>query len=381
MSDPGHPSLTQLRGPLPEARMSARSTAALLDNPGCVRRAVVDAAGIDAVALAKAVGHPAPFGQSPFALGQGNRFEARVKADGYAELVRVVRELGINLPDHLTTVTIGKGRNDDRVARTSTALADIAGGDPSAPNVIDQGMTTLTVGDSTVYLEQDALAFYHGGKLHVCEVKGFPLIDGSAEPEKVGAAARQSAVYIASIEDTLASLGLATVVVSHDVLLICPRNYTTQPTAATVNVTRELRALRRQLARRTRLDDALAQLDLTPLATSGNGGDVAAHSQTLLQVLPYRYEPECMSRCDLARACRAQAVASDTPAVLGGEAVNLLAGCATINQARHLATGEGPIDPDDEDVALVLQRARQAHQALTGRPIMSANTGERGGQT
>lgn len=355
--------LTLIRGPLETKRMSARSTAALLDNPGCVRRAVVDAAGIDQVALARHVGQPTPFGQSPFAIGQGNRFEKRVKEDGYAELVRVVRELGIDLPDHLATAVIGKGPNDQRVERTRDALARVASGDPDAPNVIDHGMTTLAVGDTTVYLEQDALAFYHGGQLHVCEIKGFPIIDGTAEPDKVGAAARQSAVYIASIEETLTSLDLDTVVVSHDVILICPRNYTTKPTARRINVGRELRALRRQLTRRANLDSTIASLDLGRLDPPTT--DPAAHAGLLLAALPFRYEAECIGRCDLARVCRAEAVAQGSPSVLGGEAMNLLAGCATIESARQLADGGGESSDDLDDVAVVLQRARLAQRSLS----------------
>ena len=181
---------TAIRGPLPERRMNARSTAALLDNPGCVRRAVLDTARVNTERLAAALGQPIPFGQSPFALGQGNRFEQRVKADGYAELVRVLAELGVELPAELSTAKVKGFDNEARVARTREVLQAIATGEPDAPNVIDHGMTKLMVGEHPVYLEQDAMAFRHGGRLHICEVKGFPLVDGTAQPDKVGAAAR-----------------------------------------------------------------------------------------------------------------------------------------------------------------------------------------------
>ena len=47
---------------------SARSTAALLSNPACERRAVLDAGRVDLVSLAERLGAPAQFGQSPFAI-------------------------------------------------------------------------------------------------------------------------------------------------------------------------------------------------------------------------------------------------------------------------------------------------------------------------
>ena len=128
-----------IRGPLTTRRMSARSTAALLDNPGCQRRAVLDAAMVDVASVAGLLGHATQFGQSPFALGQGNRFEQRVKADGYAQLVEVLREVGFDLPDTLTTLEVTTDRSlgmqqalDARVQVTRDALAAIAR--PTSPS-------------------------------------------------------------------------------------------------------------------------------------------------------------------------------------------------------------------------------------------------------
>ena len=145
--------------------MSARSTAALLDNPGCVRRNVVDTAGIDAARLAGVLGAAPQFGQSPFALGQGNRFEARVKENGYEALVEVLRGVGFELPDELAAVQItappGLDMMDRRAAKTRDVLRAIAEGATDAPNVIDHGVTELRVGGSSVYLEQDALCLLY----------------------------------------------------------------------------------------------------------------------------------------------------------------------------------------------------------------------------
>ena len=58
--------------------MNARGIAALADNPGCRRRAVLDASGVDAVRLADAADAPALYGQSTFAMVRGRGFEHRV---------------------------------------------------------------------------------------------------------------------------------------------------------------------------------------------------------------------------------------------------------------------------------------------------------------
>ncbi len=54
---------------------------------------------MDKAALAEALGAPAAFGQSQFAFMRGNAFEARVKADGGTELMRLLYErLGGDAP-------------------------------------------------------------------------------------------------------------------------------------------------------------------------------------------------------------------------------------------------------------------------------------------
>lgn len=85
--------LAELRGSaVPPKALDARALAALAANPGCDRRALLDGAGVDKAKLADALGSPSAFGQSQFAFMRGNAFEARVKADGGAELLRLVHE-------------------------------------------------------------------------------------------------------------------------------------------------------------------------------------------------------------------------------------------------------------------------------------------------
>ncbi|MDG4865314.1 hypothetical protein P8605_44940, partial [Streptomyces sp. T-3] len=85
--------LAELRGPAVQPKaLDARALAALAANPGCKRRALLDGAGVDKSALASALGSPSGFGQSQFAFVRGNAFEAKVKADGGAELLRLVQE-------------------------------------------------------------------------------------------------------------------------------------------------------------------------------------------------------------------------------------------------------------------------------------------------
>jgi hypothetical protein len=367
---------------------SARLTAALLNNPGCERRAVLDAASVDLGKLADRIGAPMPFGQSPFAIGQGNRFERRIKEEGYAALARAIDELlGIfdGLPS-LRSVNLervgslgGKTLIEVRAERTADLLEQIALGDPSAPHVVDHGVTTIQVGGRTVYLEQDALAFRQGDRLRVCEIKGFPIIDGTADPEKVGAAARQTAVYVASIQDTLTARGFDADLVSTNAVLVCPKNFSLQPIAVEVEVAREVRTLRRQLRRR---DDVDGLVERIRVDAAGQGKDLqgaiaAAETQdvsvrgvtasTVLDLLPKRYDPTCLSNCDLARHCQTQARAADDPGLLGGEVAGLLGGATTMSAALDLV---GRADPPD-DTAELAELLTSADRALRDLGITS----------
>lgn len=361
---------------------SARSTAALLSNPGCERRAVLDAARVDLAGLAKRLGAPTQFGQSPFAIGQGNRFEQRIKEDDYAALATAINDLlglfeGV---DHLRSVNLERIGNlwgtdlvKARAERTADVLEAIATGAKDAPHVVDHGVTTLDVGGNTVYLEQDALAFRDGDRLRVCEIKGFPIIDGTASPAKVGAAARQTAVYVASIQDSLHARGFDPDLVSPEVILVCPKNFSITPIAVLVDVDREVRALRRQLRRRAGIDsitdhvikvakgdgqdlEALTSAAAATKATSKAGKQAALD---VVDQLPYRYAPECLSNCDLARHCRSCSEVADDPGRLGGDVAALLGGIGTVGEAIDLLEGQQP-DPDQVEVAELLRAADRA---------------------
>lgn len=60
--------LARIRGRALAKTHNARTIAALASNPGCARRAILDAAGVDKQRIAAYAGFPAPFGQSRFAL-------------------------------------------------------------------------------------------------------------------------------------------------------------------------------------------------------------------------------------------------------------------------------------------------------------------------
>ncbi|GAB3859250.1 hypothetical protein [Dactylosporangium cerinum] len=125
--DPLVDRLDRIRGTVAPRNHNARTIAALTSNPGCGRRGLMDAAGVNKGAVAGQLGFPAGFGQSRFAIARGNAFEAQVKADGAAELLQLLRErLGLAIPevayDDLSNVG-GNASREVRYARTKALLA------------------------------------------------------------------------------------------------------------------------------------------------------------------------------------------------------------------------------------------------------------------
>ncbi|WP_230394733.1 hypothetical protein [Plantactinospora alkalitolerans] len=368
--------LAAIRGGVRPTRHNARTIAALTRNPGCARRAVLDGAGVDKQRLAAYIDFPSRFGQSQFALARGNAFEAQVKANGCADLLSLLRErLGLPIPevayDDLESVT---GRDKEspevRYARSRALLTRAAAGDEGAGTLFDHPLLGLEVAGQRVYLEPDLIAFQHEGRFHVVEIKSFAVVDGQADPSKVSAAAIQAAVYVLAMREMLADAGYDPTIVSHDVVLVCPRDFSNQPTAVLVDVRKQLSVLRRQLSRMTKVDQMLAALpanlsfDLAPDAagvpTRAPGALVDA-----LHAVDARYAPDCLAVCELAYFCRNEA--KGCTAALGTSAREELGGIERVETALALAHDKlAPAEDQAEAAALLRSAARLRAELMAG---------------
>ncbi|MET9732994.1 hypothetical protein ABZZ79_20815 [Streptomyces sp. NPDC006458] len=353
-----------MRGPEVAARaLDARALAALAANPGCRRRAILDGAGVHKATLASALGSPSAFGQSQFALTRGNAFEAKVKADGGAELLRLAHRVlapGSEPPQEAHVPDLTAIGPEGRTARTALALREAADA-RGTWTLLDHPMLALDVAGSPAFLEPDAVVVHPDGSWSVVEIKSFPMLDGSADPAKVGAAARQAAVYVLALEDVAARLDPAPRV-RHHVLLVCPKDFSNQPTASAVDVRRQRAVTRRQLARLTRLDeiaDALPEgLCLSP--------ELPAEQLTAaVDSIPAAYAPECLSACELAFHCRSRARAADAVTSLGRSVRAELGALTTVTEVLAASRGETG-DPDDPAVA-ALRRAADLRARALGR--------------
>ncbi len=374
---------------------------------------------MDKAALAQTLGAPSGFGQSQFAFVRGHAFEARVKGDGGAELLRLAHQhldpraeppaaTGVRIPDLTASGPEG------RVARTALALReasqaarasadgahdarrtpteDGAGPYPQHPHspdhphsaddalssthappaaapppgpalwtLLDHPMLTLDVAGTPAFLEPDAVVVHPDGRWTVIEIKSFPMIDGSAEPAKVGAAARQAAVYVLALEQLARYLAPAPQV-GHRVLLVCPKDFSNRPTAAAVDVRKQLAVTRRQLARLTRIEDIAQALP------EGAVFDLQQPPEQLysaVEAVPAAYAPECLAACELAFHCRTRARAEGAVTALGRTIRGELGGLTTVDAVLAAADGTRG-DPLDPTVAALRRAAVLRAEALAG---------------
>lgn len=333
--------LERLRGGEPPCNHTARTIAALGANPGCARRGVMDAAGVDKDVVARRLGFGVPYGQSQFAITRGGAFERQVKADECAELRTLLRErLGLSVDAPYVDLNSDEGRAA-RAARTREVLRGDA--------LLDHPMLTLDIAGRTAYLEPDLVAVKADGRFHVLEIKSFAVIDGQADPEKVAAAARQSAVYVRALQAVVED-------VSHDVILICPENFANRPTATFVDVRPQLSVLDRQFARLTRADDLIAALPDGLTFDSAEG----------VRAVPARYAPECMAVCELSAFCRDEARSCGSTGALGRNVRDDMGGVESVRDVLGLATGTRAPAAGQEEIAGLLRAAHRLRREALG---------------
>ncbi|MFB6554514.1 hypothetical protein [Streptomyces sp. NPDC056405] len=366
--------LAALRGPAPAKGHDARTLAALTANPGCNRRALLDAAGIDKDAIAVHLGKPRPLAKSSLALRSGATFEQQVKADGCAELLRLLRDvLDLPLPEAAHTDLAVVGTQDAspqvRCTHTRNAVLEAVRSTSPARTLLDHPILQLTVAGYPVYLEPDVVAFQIDGVFHIIEIKSFAVVDQQASGAKVAAAVTQAAAYVLALRELLGKEGIGGNRVSHDVILVTPRNFTRRPTASVVDARKKIAALTRQLNRLTRVEpllDALPADTTFDLVLDQDKRPTRDPKEltAALQATTTRYTPACRHFCDLAYVCRGEARDDGLIDVLGSDISDDLGGIDHIGTALRLADGTRTPAADQADLAAALQHAHAVRTQL-----------------
>ena len=227
--------LAAIRGRWRRATHNARTIAALTTNPGCARRAVLDCAGVDKQRAGRLHRLPGPVRPVAVRHHPGQRLRGPGQGRTAAPSCCGCCASGSTWRSPRSPTTTWR-RSPATRARTcgTPARAPCSPGPPPRPEagtLFDHPLLRLEVAGQPAYLEPDLIAFQHDGRFHVVEIKSFAVIDGQADSRQ-GRGRRHPGGRLRAGHARAARRGRPRPgVVSHDVVLVCPRDFSNQPMA------------------------------------------------------------------------------------------------------------------------------------------------------
>lgn len=366
--------LAMVRGNAPERTPSVRVLNAATAHSDCPFAMLALATRTDLDRLCDNTYFQADFGQDPQAFQRGNMFERRVKDNSYAALIQLLRDkAGFPIPDVRIEDLRGRAAPNQkgliqRAAETKRLLRMIARNDAGAPNIIDGAVLTCNIAGNTAYFEADSLATSSGRRLHVAEIKSFPITDGRTDPAKLGAACEQAAWYILLCRRTLAAEGFPVEAISSEGFVILPHGVGLTPTLLRHDLTAKIRRADRLLAT---APDPRSIVDSLSQGITMPGLDVVPEDRLdqldrLLDSVGSSYKPTCLQDCGMARMCRSRAHSASATALCGSRIVRQLPGVPTLTRADELAAG-ATTHADEVHVGTALRRARVVFDRVIAR--------------
>jgi hypothetical protein len=353
-----------------------RTLAAYAGRSSCRLATLGFSAGVDFDRLLDGTAYKMPFGLSPFAIARGLKFERALRADDYALTRSLLAELPGFPGDGTRFVNLRDGYPRDasalpaRAADTLGHLRLIVEGNPAAPHLLDGAVLSASIGGRVAYFEADALAARAAATLHVAEVKSFALVDGRIDPDKLGAALDQVAVYVLLCREAIDRLGGdPELLVSDEALLVTALNVGLRPVLSRKSAAGPVARARRLLAAVPAVEDVIAAApagaSFGPIADKkAEEGRRLAALHVLADDVGTDYRPECLSGCGNARFCRERAFRAGSPCVSGTAAERLMPGVATLGRADELTRGADPAS-GEAAAASLLARAGRLYDAET----------------
>lgn len=377
-ADPLERRLAAIRGGGKRVSPSVRVLAAYARHTDCPLATLGFAAGVDFDRLLAGTALASPFGQSPFAINRGLAFERRLRADGHALALQLLRD-PLGLPADAKAVDLrggfpaGPARMPARAAATADRLRAALAGDPAAPRLLDGAVLPAAVGGLPAHFEADLLAAPPAAPLRVGEVKSFPRVDGRVDADQLGAALDQAAVYVHLARGAVDRLGGKPERVDDRAFVVTPHNVGLTPVVSEVNVAGRVRRVERVLAAVPAAADvaAAAPPGLTFAPVADRHADERSRLDALDAVadqIGTAYSPGCLGTCGNARFCRARAVAAQSPCALGPAAGRLLPGVLTLGRAAALTRGAAPAPAEAPAAELLARAGRLIDAALPPPP-------------
>lgn len=326
-------------------------------NPTCDANTLSAVHNVRLDHAAVAAGLSPTFGQSPFAIARGNRFEAglffdeaerirrglerqRVLPEGSAGFLDL--RLRLNGGTRIASVDQALHETEDWLRRIASA-ADAAESIVAAPMIkIPRGVilpeALLIIDVVTVTRSSDGRA-----RLTVGEIKVFPDRGGYTDPTQLASARAQAGVYRHALELVITTMGLT------DGIDLALEGFLvfTWPGSNSPSI-RAHEQLTYQAIRAARGFDRLEEVALGVVRDD----DFSADNPTLVRRVleaDTDYSQGCLAFCDLAPRCHQRALDADSPIVLGDEVKRLL-GDTSISRALELLAGAPPVDDREADL-------------------------------
>ncbi len=325
-------------------------------NPTCAANTLSAVHNIRLDAAAKAIGLDPSFGQSPFAIARGNRFEAGLFFDNAAKLRGALERKGC-LPDGSVglldlRLRMNGGTRlasvDEALRETEEWLNEIAADPLVADSIVAAPMVRIPKGvilPEALLIIDAVTVIEHGGKalVTVGEVKVFPDRGGHTDPHQLATARAQAGVYRHALELAVSALGLANrIEVATEGFLVF-----TWPGSNSPSV-RAGEDLTYQTIRAARGFDRLEQVALSLVRTDDFRSDEPALVQRVVDA-ETDYSETCLNFCDLAPRCHDRALSAGDPVVLGDDVKRLL-GDTTIDRAIEMMNGLPPLFERERDL-------------------------------
>lgn len=332
-------------------------------NPTCAANTLSVVHNVRLDAAAQAIGLVPSFGQSPFAIARGNRFEAGLFYDDAARLRAALERKGC-LPEASTgfldlRLKMNGGTSvtsvDEALQRTEEWLQSVASDPSGTASIVAAPMVRIPKGvilpEALLIIDAVTVQVVQGrARLQVGEIKVFPDRGGHTDSQQLAAARAQAGVYEHALTLATAALGLA------DVLDIAPTGFLvfTWP-GSNAPAVRPEEDLTYQAIRAERGFSRLEQM----AQSIARDDDFSADNPTLVQrVLEAEvdYSESCLAFCDLAPRCHKRALEQDDAIILGTEVKRVL-GDTPLTRAVELLGGAPPANDREADLQRQLSEA------------------------
>lgn len=326
-------------------------------NPTCEANTLSAVHNVRLDLAAQAAGLDVTFGQSPFALARGNRFEAGLFFDDATRLRSALERKGclpegssgfldfrlkLNGGSRITTI-------DQALSETEAWLRRIATQPSSAESLVAAPMIKIPKGvilpEALLIIDVVTVTTSLTGqaRITVGEVKVFPDRGGHTDPQQLASARAQAGLYEHALQLAVASFGLADELdIGSDGFLVFTWPGSNSPSIR-ANEDLTFQAIRAQ-----RGFERLEEVALSVVRDD----DFSADNPRLIQRVldsDTDYTEACLAFCDLAPRCHARAQASDDGIILGTEVKRFL-GDTPISRALELLDGSAPADDREADL-------------------------------